>query len=89
MSIFEAIHINVNISESCSVPKYSLLIVFEYKKKKRLVANEETNLSYLIPISYILIYLQVIVPFRVITLDSLSASAYFTLSKSNVARPLE
>lgn len=34
MSIFEAIHINVNISASCSVPKYSLLIVFEYDKRK-------------------------------------------------------
>ncbi len=35
MSIFEAIHINVNISASCSVPKYSLLIVFEYGKKEK------------------------------------------------------
>lgn len=35
MSIFEAIHINVNISASCSVPKYSLLIVFEYGIKQK------------------------------------------------------
>lgn len=31
MSIFETIHINVNISASCSVPKYSLLIVFVFE----------------------------------------------------------